>query len=164
MELGPISNDEYHRLCDKDTRFEAFEIWDGNIWRLYLNEDQRYLGRSYVWLSSRHVDFHQLAHITPGEWEELQMIMRTFRSAVLSLWDADLINCAWLGNEYAKHRGHGHMHLVPRYHRVPTFEGREYPDERFGSDYKPYKRLKLPEQELLSIVDAVRREFLARLP
>ncbi|HEX5774456.1 MAG TPA: hypothetical protein VFY28_00625 [Candidatus Paceibacterota bacterium] len=162
--LAPITEAEVARLTGGDPRYEDLVIYDGLSWKLYLNEDQRYLGRAYVWLKSCHRDFHQLGDLNPDDLEELMRILRTYHATVRDLWNADTLNYGWLGNEYHMHRGHGHMHVVPRYAAPPEFGGREYPDERWGQDYKPYDKLKLPRNELLSITDELKERFIEYMP
>lgn len=158
MKLEPATEEELLKLIN-DPAYEDLVIWKGNLWTLYLNAEQRYLGRSYVWFTGEHLDFHQLHELMPHEWQELQLIMRAYRATVGHLWNADMVNCSWLGNEFVSHRGHGHMHLVPRYRKPPSHDGIEYPDERFGSDYKPYQKLKLEKEALEPIVIALQRAF-----
>ena len=153
--LPPLSLKEKAHL-NKSPEFAKLAIYAQSYWTLYLNADQRYLGRSYLWLNSKHRDFHQLDELSANEQHELFQLMRRFRKCVERLWRADSINCAWLGNEAGKHRGHGHMHLIPRYATPPKFLSRSFPDERYGKNYQPYTKLILEDADLFRIRDAIK--------
>lgn len=156
--LSPITDEERRLLVDGDPRFAELCIFEGLEWRIYLNEDQRYLGRAYVWLK-RHRDMHDITDLMPDEWTELLIILRTYGHFVRDQWGAAIVNYAWLGNEYHLHRGHAHMHVIPRYAAPPSRNGHTFPDERFGKNYQPYEKLKLPRPVLLDLADEVRTLF-----
>lgn len=147
----PPTAEQLEVLTAGAPEFAHLIIKEYQSWRLYLNADQRYFGRSYVWLTSRHVDMHQLTDLTRAEAQELFSIMRAFGKIACSRLLAATVNACWLGNEVRTHRGHGHMHLIPRYIGKLEFNKRRFIDERFGRNYAPYEKLILPHDELLDI-------------
>lgn len=146
--LAPVSPEEAERLClsEEYTPLRVTTVW--YPWALYLHQDQRYLGRCYAWLESRHVDLHSFGSLNAQERGVFFELLRAYEKAVTALWDPALINCAWLGNEIESHRGHGHMHFIPRYAVAPSWNGRTFEDRQFGRNYAPYKKRRLSAPEL----------------
>ncbi|HEX2792444.1 MAG TPA: hypothetical protein VHO23_01890 [Candidatus Paceibacterota bacterium] len=146
----PTLSPEAERTLLGGEDYEQLVIFRFVHWILYLHENQAHLGRAYAWLATRHVDLHQLHDLAAEERDELDEVMRHYRSALDALWKPDLVNCCWLGNEYGVHRGHGHMHLIPRYARPPKmldFGRRHFDDTCFGRNYTHApKRVLLPEE------------------
>ncbi len=138
-----------------DPRYEYLILKRFKHWTLYLNENQSHLGRAYAWYTKEHVDMHPFEILSLGELSELQKIMTIYRFVLRRLFGEHLLNSEWLGNEIHMHRGHGHMHLIPRYPEPVLFEGRTYTDERFGKR-STYEKLALPKNELIRIRDEIR--------
>ncbi|HYD93061.1 MAG TPA: hypothetical protein VEB18_01215 [Candidatus Paceibacterota bacterium] len=158
VKLAPLTPEEHRELLDS-SKFRHLVICEYGPWRLYLAADQRYLGRAYAWLAARHEDFHRLEDLYTEESEKLQDLMARYSAAVKTLWGSDFVNYAWLGNEFHLHRGHGHMHLIPRYEAAPEFGGRAFPDYRFGKNYAPYEKYEPPEELLFAIRDALKAKI-----
>jgi diadenosine tetraphosphate (Ap4A) HIT family hydrolase len=156
--LPPLTRDVEKELINSP-KYRHLVISEYRPWRLYLTEDQRYLGRCYAWLADRHVDLHQYEHLTADERENLDDIMSKHSYAVRRLWGATLVNSAWLGNEIETHRGHAHMHLIPRYFATPEFCGKAFPDQRFGKNYAPYEKYVPSHDILMAIRDVLRTEI-----
>lgn len=145
-----------HPLCAENPAYAHLKIHEGGSWRLLLHPDQRYLGRSIVWLTSRHVSRMPFEALKSGEVQELFSILRKLNVALNRLCKPGILNYCWLGNYMHEHDGHGHMHVIPRYEKAPVFNGVSYPDERWGSNYAPYEKLSTPDESLLAIRDAIR--------
>lgn len=144
-----------HPLCADNSAHTKYKIYEGRNWRLQIHRDQRYLGRSVVWLTSRHVSNMPLESLSTGELQELFGIMRKFRVALNRLWKPELINACWLGNNVHEHDGHGHMHLIPRYRTPPQYMGGIFRDERWGRNYAPYEPFRLRDADLFAIRDVI---------
>ncbi len=136
-------------------QYEKFIIKEYQYWVLLLNEDQRYLGRSIVWLR-RPGEMQDLFEIHPQEEFELFRIGSNFKSALKKLWQPDLMNYPWLGNFIHEHGGHGHMHLIPRYKEKRDFASTTFTDGRWGQNYAPYTKHRLHDDILAKIRDAIR--------
>jgi diadenosine tetraphosphate (Ap4A) HIT family hydrolase len=106
------------------------------FWTLSVHGDQKYLGRSVVWLV-REGEMQRFSAITDEEAAELRMVIKEYEAALTKLWKPDFMNYAWLANNYHEHGGHGHMHLIPRYKDDREFNGRIYRDTRWGKNYTP---------------------------
>lgn len=166
-ELPPITELRRDELIQPNARLKYLHLYGGRYWRLYLNENQHLLGRAYLWLTSRHVDFHPFDDLNEEELRELCLLTGLYRGATQRLWGAALLNVQWWGNEafgQYGHRGHGHLHLVPRYTDVVEFDGARYPDVRFGKNYHPYEPNKLPPYRLAPIAQALKDELIVEIP
>lgn len=120
-------------------------------WRLYLHENQTYLYRCYLWLSGEHTDLQQRPQLTSTQREHLDAAVWTVHQALAQLSMPDMVNALYAGNEYHLHRGHAHLHLIPRYYNPPTFAGIRFPDVRFGKLHGPYGECDLPEDVMEAI-------------
>jgi diadenosine tetraphosphate (Ap4A) HIT family hydrolase len=133
-------------------------IKEFQYWTLFLHQDQRYLGRSYIWLR-RPGKMQSLFHLHPQEEFEKVRIGARFESATTELWQPDHWNYAWLGNDIDAHGGHGHMHLIPRYKERRVFAKNVFFDGRWKQNYSPYAPLAISKSVLYKIRDALRNAF-----
>jgi diadenosine tetraphosphate (Ap4A) HIT family hydrolase len=127
-------------------------------WALFLNEDQRYLGRAYLWLL-REGGMQRFSEITDAENAELRIAIREYEQALEEIWQPDFMNYAWLANLIVEHGGHGHLHLIPRYQRRREFAGITFLDGRWGKNYVPSKEFRPPEEVLINIRDTLKRKM-----
>lgn len=138
------SEDSYAHLLIK-----RYKHWD-----VYLHENQYYLGRMYVWLKRQNVV--DLFSVTQLEREELFKIGKELQTALEKTFKPDLYNYAALANVSA----HLHLHYIPRYKCVRTFDGYEFKDERWGKNYAPYNYdFKVSETTLFAIRDALKEKL-----
>ena len=128
-------------------------------WTLLLNDDQRYLGRAYVWLV-REGEMQRFSEISDEEMIELRVVIREYETALKELWNPDFMNYAWLANLFSKHGGHGHMHLIPRYKDSRAFATIEFVDGRWGKNFTPSEEFKLTQSVLFEIRDALKNEVI----
>jgi diadenosine tetraphosphate (Ap4A) HIT family hydrolase len=159
LNLSPITIDEYERLAYGDPAYGHLKIKDFRSWRLYLNEDQTYLGRCYLWLHGQHTDLQQRPELPAYHQRELKLFSGMVFRALSRLWSPDMVNEFYAGNEYEKHRGHAHLHLIPRYYLPAEFAGQLFPDERFGKNYAPYEKKRFSASLLKDIRDALADEL-----
>ncbi|HEV7121272.1 MAG TPA: hypothetical protein VGN56_00440 [Candidatus Paceibacterota bacterium] len=135
-------------------------LFRGTCWWIYLNPQQRYLGRAYAWLTTRHVPNHPVHDLAEEELKELMILLRLYDQTIHALgWNPQLVNYHWDGNEGHLHDGHGHLHIIPRYATPPVFDGMTFPDMRFGKNHAPYEKLDLPEGLFFKIHDRISREI-----
>ena len=135
--------------------YEPYVLKGYQYGTLVLHTDQRYLGRAYWWLS-RKGTMQRFSNLWAGELVELQLVLQRYELALEQLWSPHHMNYAWLGNFFHKHEGHGHMHIIPRYHEPREFVGVQFVDENWGLNYTPYKGFPLPDEKLFLICDALR--------
>ena len=125
---------------------------------LLLSDNQRYLGRALAWLT-RPGEMQRFSKITEEELKELQKITVAYEEATEKLWQPDHMNYLWLGNNFHEHKGHGHLHLVPRYQNSREFSGMTFTDENWGRNCFPHTDLFPPKETLVGIRDALREEL-----
>lgn len=135
--------------------YVQWTIKEYQYWTLLVHDDQRYLGRAYVWLV-REGGMQRFSEITDAEQYELRVVMRNYEQALEKLWRPDFMNYAWLANLMEHHGGHGHLHLIPRYKDVRTFAGIEFVDGKWGKNYSPYEKFSPPQEVLAEIRDALK--------
>lgn len=143
-------------MPNKPDPYEKWKIKDFEFWTLYLyTKNPYYLGRSYAWLR-RAGDMQVIGSTMTDEWIELRTVSIVFARAIERLWQIHFTNDSLLGNEFHIHRGHLHMHMIPRFPEPILLAGHMFRDEQWGKDYKPCPDLVLPEETLLLIRDALR--------
>lgn len=142
-----------------DAYYEQFVIKRYKHWTLQLEEQQRYLGQAVAWLE-REGDMQRLSSLTEPERNELwEKVLPDYETALQKLWQPDHLNYAWLGNFFHMHKGHGHLHLIPRYENSRTFEGKKFIDDRWGQNYVPYSQ----EPVSIEMALAVKEAFISQL-
>lgn len=127
-------------------------IEEYRYWTLLINENQRFLGRSVIWLVREGV-LQDKCDLSDDEREELWQIELRVRNALRRLWQPDLFNYNWQGNLIGQHGGHGHEHLIPRYKFARTFGGVEFVDGLWGKNTSPSEPF-IPEPGLLHEIRA----------
>lgn len=138
-----------------DEPYVKWIVKEYQYWTLLLNDDQRYLGRAYVWLV-REGGMQRFSQITDEEYAELRIVMREYERALKELWNPDFMNYAWLANLISEHGGHGHLHLIPRYKDPRTFANVEFIDGRWGKNFSPSEAFKPSENVLTQIRDILK--------
>ena len=139
--------------------YDELKLKEYKHWTLYLHGNQCYLGRAYAWLK-RPGEMQKLSDITEEERDSLwYTTMRRYELAIARLWQPDHMNYSWLGNEFAAHQGHGHLHLIPRYQHEVHFAGEIFTDDRWGQNYAPYPKVEFADDKLFAIRDALRKEL-----
>ncbi|MDB5237887.1 MAG: hypothetical protein JWM46_157 [Candidatus Kaiserbacteria bacterium] len=133
-------------------------IKEYGYWTLSIHDDQRYLGRSYLWLV-REGGMQRLSELTADEYAELKMIMTEYEAALKALWNPDHMNYSWLGNLIAEHGGHGHMHLIPRYKEDRVLRDITFNDGRWGKNCSPHEPYKIEQPVLFEIRDALKQKL-----
>jgi len=134
--------------------YENFLIKDFEHWRLYLHENQYYLGRCYIW--SKREGLVGLRNVDRAEMEEFFIILRIVESALDDLFQPDLYNEASLGNI----SNQCHVHVIPRYQELRVFADVTFTDERWGKNYAPYNyNFKIPEAVTMAIRDAIKAQI-----
>jgi len=143
-----------------DESYTSFILKEYRYWTLLLNDDQRYLGRAYAWLV-REGEMQRMSQLSIEELKELQLVMKEYESVLDTLWKLDHMNYAWLGNHFIGHKGHGHMHIIPRYKEKRIFEDVDFVDGRWGKNYSPHEEFKLPQEALFRVRDILKERLSA---
>ncbi len=141
-----------------DLEYKQWIIKEYKYWTLVLHDDQRYLGRCYVWLVREGV-MQRFSQISDEENAELRTVISEYETAIDSIWSPDFINYAWLANHFHKHGGHGHLHLIPRYKESRSFAGADFIDGRWGQNFTPSEEFKPAHEILLQICDTLKNKL-----
>ena len=104
-------------------------IKDYKYWTLYLQENQSYLGCTYLWCKRE--DAINLPDANKEEQAELFEILKKLEKVLMENFNADHINYAFFGNSTK----HLHCHVIPRYSKSIEFGGVVFTDRAYGHIY-----------------------------
>ncbi|MEM0083925.1 MAG: HIT family protein [Candidatus Methanomethylicia archaeon] len=138
-------------FCDEE--INKITIYEGRYWKITLNPNQYYLGRSMIILK-RHLE--DPLELSDDELMELISLTKTFVKVLKKIFQPDLFNYAMLGNIVR----HLHLHIIPRYKTERIFEGIKFVDENWGKHYYPYPQMEIKLEILQKIVDKIKDEFI----
>jgi len=93
------------------------------------------------------IDALDLPNATKEEQEELFLILKQLRVAVIKVFQPDWFNYSFLGNETC----HIHAHFVPCYATPRNFEDIMFTDKLFGHNWKTDHDFVVPESILNKI-------------
>lgn len=146
-------------MTEKDF-YAQFAVKRYKHWILQVEEKQRYLGQAVVWLR-REGDMQRLSSLSRTERNELwDKVLPEYEKALVSLWKPNHLNYAWLGNYFHLHKGHGHLHIMPRYKSSRRFAGTVFKDDRWGKNYVPYA----DNEKTIKVAHAVRAALANKIP
>lgn len=118
---------EKHLTKSDSGEFEKNLIAEYRFFFLFANPDQRLIGRCYAW-QKRSGDMQDFGDLSKFEWDDIQIIIYLWSRAMRKLFQMTHPNYEWLGNEFVDHKGHGHLHMTPRYAAPVTFAGETFVD------------------------------------
>lgn len=134
-------------------------IWETDLWKIVLHEDQRYLGRAIA--SAKNRDRPNLSTLTNEEWLDLsENVIKPFEAAVRSAFGAELFNWSCLMNlayQNSPPDPHVHWHVKPRYRNPVQFAGQTFTDEAFGEHYLFGDPRNAREDVLRSIIQEINK-------
>ena len=134
---------DYSKLLIKEYKY----------WDVKLHHDQNLLGRCLLWCKRDGVS--DLFETTIEEREEFWEIGDVLQKALNKLFQPDVINYASLGMRTP----HLHVHFFPRYKDKKYFLGCEFEDEGWGKHPLNNPSKEIPEDVLLNIRDAIKKEL-----
>ena len=91
-------------------------LYEGKLWRLVLNRDQRLLGKCFL-VARRHVE--AVADPTQEEWCALHLHLARVTCAIVAAFQPVHLDYAFLQNQDR----HVHLHVIPRYREKRSFAG-----------------------------------------
>ncbi|MEI7580003.1 MAG: hypothetical protein WCJ58_08310 [bacterium] len=113
-----------------------FKLYESQYHIIYLNEEgQLYLGRSIVVLKTKK---QSLAQMNSEEWIDFGKIANTYETALRECFNATYFNWGCFLNDAYKTMPflpEVHWQVRPRYEKPVIFEGLEFADEAFGSQF-----------------------------
>lgn len=138
-----------------------YPLFDGKFWKLYLAEDQSYVGRSYLNLK---VHKSSLSEIDFDEWREYIEIVRKVEMCYRQVFDAEVINWSLLMNNafIEGSTPHVHWHIRPR-HSKPVYVGdNEFVDKLFGYHYDDNLKRNVSDTTKKQIAQIIRQNIVAQ--
>jgi diadenosine tetraphosphate (Ap4A) HIT family hydrolase len=141
-----------------DSRYVWSILKEYKYWTLLLyDKPAPFLGRAVAWLA-REGAMQRYSGLQDEELKELGLVLREYEQALQKLWQPDHINYLWLGNLFREHKGHGHMHIIPRYSTPREFDGVQFIDKRYGDFHFPYESPNFSRAQMEKVRDALRVE------
>jgi diadenosine tetraphosphate (Ap4A) HIT family hydrolase len=137
---------------------ESRLVYDGQFWRLELNPDQQYLGKSVATLK-RHAS--SLAELTQEEGREFWELVKKFEAAVSAEFRPTHFNWSCLMNNAVGESApvHVHWHAIPRYKEKRIVHGTEFVDQRWPKSARDMEANKLDTQTMEIIRDTINKSF-----
>ena len=143
-------------ICKMESKFEQFALYEFNNWKLYMHENQCYLGRMYaLHKSSEDVDILSLNN---SDFSDLHKVVVMAKTALDSIFFPDRFNYAVLGNVFQRL----HLHIIPRYKTARFFKGIQFVDENWGKNYAPYSRQFVLEEAVMCEIKMVLKEGICK--
>ena len=129
-------------LCRPDL---APKLMTSALWALILNHNQNLLGKCFLALN-RHLE--AVTALTTGDWLDLQVQLRRATEMLISAFQPDHFNYAFLQNQDR----HVHLHIIPRYAAPRDFGGSTFYDPDYPSHYSvPSPDLRLSADQLAAL-------------
>jgi diadenosine tetraphosphate (Ap4A) HIT family hydrolase len=137
-------------------RIKAAEVvYEGEFWRVVVNQNQNLLGKCFIALKRHEEDPFGLR---PSEQAELWNLAAKARQVLTNLFQADHFNFAFLGDRDR----HVHLDIIPRYRGTRFFAGLVFDDKAWGHHYDLIPR-RVPPEVVLQLVGAMREPLMPLL-
>lgn len=125
-------------------KFAGEQVVETEFWRVYLAENQTYLG--YCVISLKRRDCPNLADVTNEEMLDFLQLVKKLEDGLRKAFDATMFNWSCLMNlsyQNTPPDPHVHWHFRPRYNHEVQFAGTTFTDTLFGQHYEwpPTERL-----------------------
>jgi len=133
--------------------FSKLKIKEYAYWGIYIHENQGYLGRCVVWCNRE--DALDLVGATPEEREELFIILKELRDALIKSFKPDWFNYSFLGNETR----HLHGHLIPRYSSERRLANLTFIDKEWGHNYRTDHKFIISEKAVQQIKEKIKENI-----
>lgn len=135
-----------------------YPLLETNYWKLYLSEDQAYVGRSYLNLKEHK---SSLAELSAAEWQDYQELVRKIEPAYKLAFAAELLNWSLLMNNASVEGStpHVHWHIRPRHSKPVEINGETFTDELFGYHYDDDLRRETTPETLSAITSKIRAQL-----
>jgi len=144
--------------CDHNNLTKDY-IFESEFWRIYLNEEQSFLGRCVV-VAKRHTI--SLPELTTQEWYDLKEVIKKLEASTTKAFGARMHNWSCLMNDAYQENSpnpHVHWHLRPRYDKTIDFSGKVFDDPDFGHHYSRDRREKADEATRQEIITAIKQNL-----
>ena len=133
--------------------FSRYLIKEYAYWKIFLHPNKGYLGRCVLWCTRD--DAFEITDATQEEQEELFIILKNLRSALVKSFSPDWFNYSFLGNIDR----HLHAHIIPRYEKERTFEKIIFKDELYGKNYSTDIHFTVPDEVIMKILGKIKENL-----
>lgn len=133
-------------------------IFETNFWKVFLAEDQTYLGYSVVVLKRESCG--DLAEVSEEEFLDFLQIVKRFEESLRKSFEATMFNWTCLMNnayQVTPAKPHVHWHVKSRYDHGVEYSGEMFVDPNFGHHYALLKDCDR------SVTDEMRHEIIKRI-
>ena len=126
-------------------------------WRVVLDKNQSYLGKSFITLRQHK---EALSDLDETDWHELHEVIRQMEHAVKTAFGADVCNWECLMNNAIKagQPTHVHWHLYPRYVNGTSFGGEDFPDLKWPRHLENTKHI-VDDELFAHIVNVMKKHL-----
>lgn len=143
-------------VCEhSDTNTPNF-ITSSDHWKVFLNQEQAYLGRMVV-VAKRHVP--SLGDLSLEEQLDFFKLVKILEDVVKVAFGASLSNWSCLMNDAYQEENptpYVHWHLRPRYNHDVTINGQVFSDPEFGHHYSRERKITVDEATVKVIVQKIK--------
>ncbi len=130
------------------SRLETPTLRESGFWRIAINRNQDFLGKSIIVLR-RHEE--AVVRLTGDEWADLQAEIGWITERLHSAFEPDHFNYAFLQNVDR----HVHLHVVPRYVEGRTLAGHRFDDAEFPDRYSaPRADSEIASADVIAAIEA----------
>jgi len=140
----------------KFTEADKSFIFGSEYWRVFLNSDQAYLGRSVV-SAKRHCG--SISELTNEEWLDFLNVVKKMEAVFTKTFGAKMFNWTCMMNHSFRGKSanpHLRWHFRPRYNKKVKFAGQVFEDLEFGEHYS-YERIRKVDDNLMrEIINKIR--------
>eukprot|EP01088_Endostelium_zonatum_P014858 TRINITY_DN3406_c0_g1_i1.p1 TRINITY_DN3406_c0_g1~~TRINITY_DN3406_c0_g1_i1.p1 ORF type:complete len:151 (+),score=31.32 TRINITY_DN3406_c0_g1_i1:250-702(+) len=137
-----------------DAKYAKYLIKEFNLWSLFIQENQSYLGRCVIWC--KRAKALDLTDATEEEQKELFEVIKIAKDALTKAFNPDWFNYAFLGNETA----HLHCHLIPRYKRTIQIQNVNFEDKNWGHNYITDPNFIISEELLQDLKNKIKQHII----
>lgn len=136
---------------------DDYVILQTERWRVVLDKNQSYLGKSFITLRQHK---ETLSDLDDTDWRELHEVIRQMECAVKAAFGADVCNWECLMNNAVKagQPTHVHWHLYPRYVNGTSFGGEDFPDPKWPRHLENAKHF-VDDELFTSIAEAMKQHL-----
>jgi len=137
-------------------------VYETKYWKIFLNDDQAYLGRCSVNLK-RHCG--DLADLKPDEQKDLFKVVKLLEGALRDAFGAVMFNWTCLMNNAYKAKipkPHVHWHFRPRYDKKVKFAGMVFEDLEFAHHYGRERKLEVSSDVKKKIIEKISENLKVR--
>lgn len=145
-------------ICDL-LKNDTTLIFQTDHWKVFLMDEQSYLGRSVVSLK-RHAG--SLPDLSEEEWIDFKKVVERLEKAIRKTFDAQVFNWGCLMNNAFRKvpfNPHVHWHVRPRYKSKVIFAGKTFEDPDFGEHYNRDRKETVSPEILNQIVRAFKNHL-----